>query len=105
MSVIKAFTITAKKNNPRIKLLKECYIMRHAHISHCIWNTKIKVHLAHLDDTMDSIIEMYEDQLQVPYIHNIKRGDVVTKRQFMLLGAWEVSRKYLNNTEKTEYEV
>jgi hypothetical protein len=93
MSTIRAFTITEQKNNPKVKLLKTCTIMRHSHISHCIWNTKIKVRLVYLEDSIESIIDMYRDQLQVPYIPNIKKGDIVTLNHNLLLSAWEIASK------------
>jgi hypothetical protein len=105
MTKPRAFTITPLKNNPGIKVLKECYIMRHSHVSHCIWNTKVKLKLAHLDDSMRSIIDMYVEQLQIPYIPDIKKGDIVTLNHNLLLAAWAIANKAANGSKETADEV
>jgi len=105
MATLRAFTITPQKNNPRVHILKECYIMRHSHISDCVWNTKIKLRLVYLKDTMRSIIEMYEEQLGVPYLANINKGDVVSLVHHRILAAWEVSKKYDINDKEATNEV
>lgn len=101
----RAFTITALKNNPGVKVLKECYIMRHSHVSHCIWNTKVKLKLVHLDDTMRSIIDMYQEQLQIPYIPNIRKGDVVSHNHNLMLAAYEIASKQKDHKEVDYNEV
>jgi hypothetical protein len=105
MSTIRAFTITEQKNNPKVKLLKTCTIMRHSHISHCIWNTKIKVRLVYLEDSLESIIDMYRDQLQVPYIPNIKKGDIVTLNHNLLLSAWDIANRTMKTAKELNNEV
>jgi len=105
MAKLRAFTITPQKNNPRVQLLKECYIMRHSHISHCVWNTKIKVRLVGLEGLWDDIIDMYTEQLNVPYIYGINKGDVVTLSHNMTLAAWEVAKKYVDTAEAANNEV
>jgi len=105
MATLRAFTITPQKNNPRVLLLKECYIMRHSHISHCVWNTKIKLRLVYLKDAMKNIIDMYEEHLGVPYIANINKGNVVSLAHHRILAAWEVSKNYDNNEKEATNEV
>lgn len=105
MSTLQAFSITRVDSNKTIHLVKKCYIMKHAHLKQDVWNTKILIRLAYLDDMLDEIVDMYRKQLGVPYIPNIKKGDVVTIQQKRILNAEEVVDHYLLQKEKIEYEL
>jgi hypothetical protein len=105
MTKPRAFTITPLKNNPGIKVLKECYIMRHSHVSHCIWNTKVKMKLAHLDDTMRDIIDMYRDQHKIPYIPDVRKGDIVTHNHNLLLAAWAIASRAASDEKEVPDEI
>lgn len=94
MSIRKAFTIVQSKTNKSIHILKSCYIMKHPHLSNAIWNTKIEMRLAYYKNQLSEVITMYEDQYDVPYIENIYRGDVVTRKQRDIISAWAMTKKW-----------
>jgi len=94
MNPIRAFTITRQKANPAIFLLKKCYIMKHPHCAEEVWNTKIEVKLCWLKDTFPSIIEMYQEKWNVPFLPDIKKGHVVSRAQRNVMNAWH---SYHNN--------
>jgi len=48
---------------------------------------------------------MYEEQLGVPYLANINKGDVVSLVHHRILAAWEVSKKYDINDKEATNEV
>lgn len=90
MAKLRAITLTRLKNNPSLMVLKECYIMKHAHIKQPIWNTKVMLKLTLSENSLCSIIESYKELFKVPYIPDIKKGDVVTFQHNLILAAHTV---------------
>jgi hypothetical protein len=54
---------------------------------------------------MESIIDMYRDQLQVPYIPMIKKGDIVTLNHNLLLSAWDIANRTMKTAKELNNEV
>lgn len=96
MNELKAFSITISTQSKQVYTLKKCYIMRHAHMKQHIWNTKVVLKLAYLGNMLKEIISMYEDQLKVPYIPDIRKGDVVTQKHYLMMNVWNTNQNYVH---------